>query len=69
MVPTVATVEVIGPRDSAARDFSGREKGRGRLRAPGLPSSFRCDGEMVIMGFLRGDGFGGIEGDRLGLLL
>lgn len=52
VVPTVATVEVIGPRDCAARDFSGRNESRGRLRAPGLRSSFRCDGEMVILGFL-----------------
>ena len=69
MIATVATVEVIGPRDCAARDFFGREESRGRLRAPGLPSSFRCDGEMVIVGFLRRGGFDGIEGEGVGLLV
>ena len=66
-VATVATVEVIGPRDGAARDFFGWKESRGPLRAPGLPSSFRCDGEMVIMGFLREDRLDGCEGEGLGL--
>lgn len=69
VIPTFATVELIGPRDCAAGDFFGREESRGRLRAPGLPSSFRCDGEMVIIGFLGGGGHNGFEGEGVGLLV
>lgn len=38
---------------------------RSRLRAPGLPSSFRCNGEMNIVCFLRG---GGLDGARANVL-